>query len=87
MDKGDNIDDWFTGEGYTAKGKEIITRIIKYKADMKAAIGGDKSMLILAEIEKNDVLMLKIGKELRLNIYHIILSFPAASMLLSAWQK
>jgi hypothetical protein len=45
MDKGDNIDDWFTGEGYTAKGKEIITRINKYKADMKAAIGGDKSML------------------------------------------
>jgi hypothetical protein len=24
---------------------EIITRINKYKADMKAAIGGDKSML------------------------------------------
>jgi hypothetical protein len=44
MDKGDNIDDFLLVKA-TAKGKEIITRINKYKADMKAAIGGDKSML------------------------------------------
>jgi hypothetical protein len=24
MDKGDNIDDWFIGEGYTAKGKRLL---------------------------------------------------------------
>ena len=40
MDKGDNIDNWFTGEGYTAKGNEIVARINKYKADMKAALSG-----------------------------------------------
>jgi hypothetical protein len=28
MDKGDNIDDWFLGEGYTAKGNEIIAKLI-----------------------------------------------------------
>jgi hypothetical protein len=36
MDKGDNIDDWFLGEGYTAKGNEIIAKINQYKA-VKAA--------------------------------------------------
>jgi gliding motility-associated protein GldM len=36
MDKGDNIDNsWFTGEGYSAKGTEIINTINKYKSDMK----------------------------------------------------
>jgi hypothetical protein len=39
MDKGDNIDSWFLGEGYTARGNEIIATINKYKADMKAAVG------------------------------------------------
>ena len=42
MDKGDNIDDWFTGEGYTAKGNAIIAAIEKYKAGMKSALGGEK---------------------------------------------
>jgi hypothetical protein len=31
MDKGDNIDDWFLGEGYTAKGNEIIAKLISTK--------------------------------------------------------
>jgi hypothetical protein len=44
MDKGDNIDDWFLGEGYTAKGNEIIAKINQYKADLKAAVGTEKSM-------------------------------------------
>jgi hypothetical protein len=42
MDRGDNIDDWFTGDGYTKKGNEIIAKIQKYKADMKVALGTDK---------------------------------------------
>jgi hypothetical protein len=36
MDKGDNIDDWFAGEGYSAKGNEVVAAINKYKADMKS---------------------------------------------------
>jgi hypothetical protein len=40
MDKGDNIDDWFLGEGYTAKGNEIIAKINQYKADLKACRNG-----------------------------------------------
>jgi hypothetical protein len=38
MDKGDNIDDWFTGEGYGKKRNEIIAAITQYKA----ALGTDK---------------------------------------------
>ncbi|MCW4469497.1 gliding motility protein GldM [Flavobacterium sp. MFBS3-15] len=42
MDKGDKIDEgWFEGDGYSPKGKEIVARIEKYKADMKAVIGND----------------------------------------------
>jgi hypothetical protein len=26
MDKGDNIDHWFTGEGYSVKGNEIVAQ-------------------------------------------------------------
>jgi hypothetical protein len=29
MDKGDNIDDWFAGEGYSAK--EVVAAINKYR--------------------------------------------------------
>jgi len=42
MDKGDKIDEnWFEGDGYSKKGKEIVAAIEKYKADMKAALGND----------------------------------------------
>jgi len=42
MDKGDKIDEqWFEGDGYSKKGKEIVARIEQYKSDMKAAIGND----------------------------------------------
>jgi hypothetical protein len=41
MDKGDNIDDWFAGEGYSAKGNEVVAAINKYKADMKSVLGTD----------------------------------------------
>jgi hypothetical protein len=40
MDKGDNIDDWFAGEGYSAKGNEVVAAINKYK-DMKSVLGTD----------------------------------------------
>ena len=43
MDKADNLDNsWFTGEGYTKRGKEVIAAIEAYKADMKAALGNEK---------------------------------------------
>jgi gliding motility-associated protein GldM len=92
MDKGDNIDDWFTGEGYTAKGKEIISRMNKYKADMKAAIGGDKKYAsILAEVEKKfDVSDVKNSEGIPIEYlsYHFK-GFPAVASVakLSAWQS
>jgi hypothetical protein len=43
MDKGDNIDDWFLGEGYTAKGKRLLQKLEQYKADMKTALTEIKS--------------------------------------------
>ncbi|MEN2401676.1 gliding motility protein GldM [Flavobacterium sp. MC2016-06] len=92
MDKGDNIDDWFTGEGYTKKGNEIIAKIEKYKADMKAALGTDKKYaVILAEVNKkfdlSDVKN-KEGLKDRYLTYHFK-GFPAVASLakLSAWQN
>lgn len=55
MDKGDKIDEqWFEGDGYSKKGKEIVATIDKYKADMKAAFGSEsnKYRSIIADIEK-----------------------------------
>jgi gliding motility-associated protein GldM len=62
MDKGDNIDDWFAGEGYSAKGNEVVAAINKYKADMKSVLGTDvKYASIVKEVEsKFDFRMLKI---------------------------
>jgi gliding motility-associated protein GldM len=92
MDKGDNIDNWFTGEGYTSKGNEVIEKINKYKADMKAAIGTEKKYaLILAEINKkfdvSDVAN-KEGLKDKYLAYHFK-GFPAVASLakLSAWQS
>lgn len=53
MDKGDKIDEgWFEGDGYSAKGKEIVATIEKYKNDMKAAIGKDvKYNAIIKELD------------------------------------
>jgi hypothetical protein len=47
MDKGDNIDDWFIGEGYTAKGKRLRLKLEQYKSDMKTALTGDKKVRLL----------------------------------------
>ncbi|MGL2995244.1 gliding motility protein GldM [Flavobacterium sp. TSSA_36] len=92
MDKGDNIDNWFTGEGYTAKGKEIISSIEKYKADMKAALGTDKKYAaIVSEIDSKfsvaDVKD-KEGVAIKFLSYHFK-GFPAVASLakLSAWQS
>jgi gliding motility-associated protein GldM len=92
MDKGDNIDNWFTGEGYTAKGNEIIAKITKYKADMKAAVGTEKKYAaIIAEIEKkfdvSDVAN-KEGLKDKYLAYHFK-GFPAVASLakLSAWEN
>lgn len=42
MDKGDMIDEeWFEGDGYSKKGKDIIATIEKYKNDLKAVVGTD----------------------------------------------
>src|SRR6478609_2713875 len=56
MDKAPGIDDggWFSGDGYTAKGKEIVATIEKYRADMKAIIGNEpKLKSVMSEIDLN----------------------------------
>ncbi|MCV2486442.1 gliding motility protein GldM [Flavobacterium sp. SH_e] len=91
MDRGDNIDDWFTGDGYTKKGNEIIAKIEKYKADMKAALTDKKYGPIIAEIEKKfDVsdVKNKEGIKEKYLAYHFK-GFPAiaSAAKLSAWQN
>jgi gliding motility-associated protein GldM len=91
MDKGDNIDNWFTGEGYTAKGSAIIAKIDKYKADMKAALSDKKYSAIVAEIDNkfntSDVKN-KEGLKDKYLAYHFK-GFPAVASVakLSAWQS
>ncbi|MFD2941358.1 type IX secretion system motor protein PorM/GldM [Flavobacterium notoginsengisoli] len=92
MDKGDNIDNWFTGDGYTKKGDEIIAKIEKYKADIKAALGTDKKYAgIIAEVNKkfdlSDVKN-KDGIKEKYLAYHFK-GFPAiaSAAKLSAWQN
>jgi gliding motility-associated protein GldM len=92
MDKGDNIDNWFTGEGYTTKGNEIIAKITKFKSDMKLALGTDKKyQTILSEIDKkfdvSDVAN-KEGLKDKYLSYHFK-GFPAVASVakLSAWQN
>jgi len=42
MDKGEKIDEnWFAGDGYSAKGKAFLSAIETYKKDMIAAIGNN----------------------------------------------
>jgi gliding motility-associated protein GldM len=92
MDKGDNIDDWFLGEGYTAKGNEIIAKINQYKVDLKAAVGTDKKYAsIVSEIDRKfDVSDVKDseGVSIKYLSYHFK-GFPAVASIakLSAWQN
>ncbi|MFL9830573.1 gliding motility protein GldM [Flavobacterium sp. ARAG 55.4] len=91
MDKGDNIADWFTGEGYDKKGNEIIAAINQYKVDMKAALADKKYAAIVNEIEtKFDVsdVKNKEGIAIKFLSYHFK-DFPAIATVakLSAWQN
>ncbi len=92
MDKGDNIDSWFVGEGYSPRGNEIIAKIEKYKADMKAALGTDKKYAaILSEIDKKFDLADVKNKEGIADKYlaYHFKGFPAVASIakLSAWQN
>lgn len=92
MDKGDNIDNWFLGEGYDKKGNEIIAKIEKYKADMKTVLGSDNKYAgIVKEIEsKFDVSDVKNKEGLKDKFlsYHFR-NFPAIATVakLSVWQN
>ncbi|GEC71153.1 protein involved in gliding motility GldM [Flavobacterium flevense] len=91
MDKGDNIADWFTGEGYGKKGNEIIATINQYKADMKAVLADKKYAAIISEIESkfdlSDVKN-KDGIPVKFLSYHFK-DFPAIATVakLSTWQN
>jgi len=41
MDKGSIDEVWFSGDGYSARGKEIESRINKFASDIKAVFGND----------------------------------------------
>ncbi len=93
MDKGDNLDNlWFSPAGYSAKGKEVITTVEKYKSDMKAALGDNKKLApILLEVDTKFNLS-KVKNKDGISIdyldYHFK-GFPAVASLakLSAWQN
>jgi gliding motility-associated protein GldM len=93
MDKGDNLDNlWFTGEGYTAKGTEVVSKINKYKADMKNLLAKEpKYASILAEVNSKfntDDVKDKEGLSIKFLEYHFD-RFPGIASLakLSAWQN
>ncbi|MFC7774239.1 gliding motility protein GldM [Flavobacterium sp. GCM10027622] len=93
MDKADNLDNsWFTGEGYSKRGNEVVAAIEAYKADIKAALGNEKKYsAILNEVNKkfdlSDVANKEGLKDKYLN-YHFK-GFPAIASLakLTAWQN
>ncbi len=93
MDKADNLDhSWFTGDGYTARGNEVIKAIETYKAEMKAALGSEKKYTsIINELEKKfdlSEVTNKEGVKIKYLDYHFK-GFPAIASLakLSAWQN
>ena len=50
MDKGGYIDEnWFEGDGYSPKGKEIMSKLEKYKKDITAVFGIDVKYKIIIE--------------------------------------
>ncbi|TRX42206.1 type IX secretion system motor protein PorM/GldM [Flavobacterium restrictum] len=93
MDKGENIDNlWFSPAGYSAKGKEVIATVEKYKADMKAVLGNNKklapileevnSKFNLADVKNKDGQMIPV-------LEYQFKGFPAVASLakVSAWQN
>jgi gliding motility-associated protein GldM len=54
MDKSTIDDKWFKGDGYSPRGKEIVSAIDKYISDIKKVLGNDvKYIPFIKEIEKN----------------------------------
>ncbi|GAA4049363.1 gliding motility protein GldM [Flavobacterium chungnamense] len=93
MDKADNLDhSWFTGDGYTKRGNEVITAIEAFKSEINSALGGEKKYAaILKEITgKFDVSPVtnKEGVKIKYLDYHFK-GFPAIASLakLTAWQN
>jgi gliding motility-associated protein GldM len=97
MDKGPHIDEtWFQGDGYSAKGNEIISKINKYVADMKVAASSEPSLAkklipIVKDVEsKFNTLDVKDGEGVTKKYlsYHFE-HFPAIASLakLTAWQN
>ncbi len=53
MDKSTIDEKWFAGDGYSARGKEIVAKIDAYVADIKKVLGNDvKYIPFIKEIEK-----------------------------------
>ena len=93
MDKADNLDNaWFVGEGYTDRGKKVMTAIETYKTEIKSALGTEKKYSsILNQVNKSfDVsdVANKEGKKIKYLEYHFK-GFPAIASLakLSMWQN
>ena len=93
MDKGQNLDEaWFGPNGYTTKGKEIITTVEKYKSEVAAILGTDKKFAAtIAEVKsKFDLSKVKNKDGIAIDYldYHFK-GFPAVASLakLSAWQN
>jgi gliding motility-associated protein GldM len=92
MDKSPIDEVWFAGDGYSAKGKEIMSAIETYKNEMKAALGAEKKYSAIlnevnkkfdtADVKNND------GASVKFLDYHFK-GFPAIATLakLSAWQN
>lgn len=92
MDKADNLDhSWFTGDGYTKRGNEVIAAVEAYKTDMKAALTDKKYAPILNELNNKfntEPVANKEGLKIKFLDYHFK-GFPAIASLakLSAWQN
>jgi gliding motility-associated protein GldM len=90
MDKGESIDNWFVGEGNSPKGDEIVSKINKYKSDMKVALADKKYATVLSELDKkfdvSDVTN-KDGLKIKFLEYKFK-GFPSVASManLSSWQ-
>ena len=92
MDKADNLDhSWFTGDGYTKRGNDVMAAIEAYKSEMKVALSDPKYATILKQV--NDAFNTadvknKEGVSVKFLDYHFK-DFPQIASLakLSAWQS
>ena len=90
MDKGESIDNWFVGEGNSTKGEEIVSKINKYKSDMKVALADKKYATVLSELNKKFDVSDVINKEgLKIKfLEYKFKGFPSVASManLSSWQ-